>query len=62
LRSLGGFHFIVSASRRRGLPHWLFTLALGAAELVLGLWALGKPTATVASAATVIGYGRWSTA
>lgn len=51
----GGFQIIVSAARRRELPHWRFTLALGIIELLLGLWLLGKSAATLASANSVIG-------
>lgn len=49
----GGFQAVVSVARRRELPYWRFTLALGAAELLLGLWL--TRTGTAASAATVIG-------
>lgn len=51
----GGCQVIVSSVRRRKLPHWRFTVALGVIELLLGLWLLGKPFATVAWAATVVG-------
>jgi uncharacterized membrane protein HdeD (DUF308 family) len=49
----GAFQAVVSAARRRELPYWRFTFALGVIELLLGLWAMR--TATAASTATVIG-------
>ncbi len=51
----GGFQVVVSAARRRELPYWRFTLALGAIGLLLGLWAMRAPGATSASAGAVIG-------
>ncbi len=51
----GGFQVVVSAARRRELPHWRFTLALGVIGLLLGLWAMRTPSATLASAGAVIG-------
>lgn len=51
----GGFQVVVSAAGRRELPLWRFTLALGVIGLLLGLWAMRRPGATVASAGTVIG-------
>ena len=55
LAVLGGFQVIVSAARRRDLPYWRFTLALGVIGLLLGLWLMRAPTATVASASAIIG-------
>jgi uncharacterized membrane protein HdeD (DUF308 family) len=51
----GGFQVVVSAARRRELPSWRFTLALGVIELLLGLWTLRRPGVSLASASTVIG-------
>ena len=51
----GGFQVVVSAARRRELPYWRFTLALGVIELLLGLWAMRTPAATLASTGAVIG-------
>ena len=51
----GGFQVVVSAARRRELPYWRFTLALGAIEVLLGLWAMRTPAATLASTGAVIG-------
>jgi len=51
----GGFQVIVSAARRRELPYWRFTLALGVIELLLGLWAMRTPGATLVSIGAVIG-------
>ena len=55
LAAVGGFQVVVSAARRRELPQWGLTLALGAAQFLLGLWAMRKPGATWISASTVIG-------
>jgi len=51
----GGFQVVVSAARRRELPHWRLTLALGVIELLLGLWAMRTPSATLVSTGAVIG-------
>ncbi len=51
----GGFQVVMSAARRRALPYWRFTLALGVIELLLGLWAMRGPGASLASVSTVIG-------
>jgi uncharacterized membrane protein HdeD (DUF308 family) len=51
----GGFQVVVSAARRRELPYWRLTLALGVIELLLGLWAMRTPGATLAATAAVIG-------
>jgi len=51
----GGFQIVVSAARRRALPYWRFTLALGVIELLLGLWAMRTPGATLVSTGAVIG-------
>ena len=51
----GGFQVVVSAARRRELPYWRFTLALGVIELLLGLWAMRTPAATLGSTGAVIG-------
>lgn len=55
LVATGGSQVVVSTARRRELPWWRFTLALGVVELLLGLWAMRSPGATVASTSTVIG-------
>lgn len=55
LAASGGFQIIVSAARRRDRPHWRFTLALGVIDLLLGVWAMRTPAATVASASAIIG-------
>lgn len=54
----GGFQAVLSVARRQELTSWRFTLALGAAELLLGLWVMR--TGTTASAGTVIGV--WAVA
>ena len=55
LAAVGGFQVVLSAARRRELPQWTFTLALGAIQFLLGLWAMRRPGATWVSASTVIG-------
>lgn len=49
----GGYQAVLSVARRRELPYWRFTLALGVIELLLGLWV--TRTSTADSAGTVIG-------
>lgn len=51
----GCFHIITSFSRRRALPHWIFTLVLGVIELLLGVWAMRRPEVTLALLITIIG-------
>lgn len=51
----GAFHIITSFSRRRTLPFWGFTLAVGVIELLLGVWAMRRPEATLAALITIIG-------
>jgi uncharacterized membrane protein HdeD (DUF308 family) len=51
----GSFHIITSFSRRRELPHWGFTFSVGVIELLLGIWAMRRPEATLALLITVIG-------
>jgi uncharacterized membrane protein HdeD (DUF308 family) len=51
----GSFHIITSFSRRRQLPHWGFTFSLGLIELLLGIWAMRRPEASLALLITIIG-------
>ena len=51
----GGFHIVTSVSRRRALPHWGFTFSVGVIELLLGIWAMRRPGATLALLITIIG-------
>jgi len=51
----GGFHIVTSLSRRRELPHWGFTFSVGVVELLLGIWAMRRPEATLALLITIIG-------
>jgi len=51
----GGFQVVASAARRRQLPCWRLTLALGVIELLLGLWAMRTPSATSVSTGAVLG-------
>lgn len=51
----GSFHIVTSFSRRRELPHWGFTFTIGLIELLLGVWAMRRPEATLALLITIIG-------
>ena len=51
----GAFHIITSFYRRRALPFWGFTFAVGVIELLLGVWAMRRPEATLAALITIIG-------
>lgn len=51
----GGFNIVISLSRRREIPHWGFTLAIGIIELLLGIWGMRRPEATLVLLITVIG-------
>lgn len=51
----GGFHIVTSISRRRELPHWGFTFSVGVIELLLGIWAMRRPEATLVLLITIIG-------
>lgn len=51
----GSFHIVTSFSRRRELPHWGFTVTIGVIELLLGVWAMRRPEATLALLITIIG-------
>lgn len=51
----GSFHIITSFSRRRELPHWGFTFAVGVIEVLLGIWAMRRPEATLPLLITVVG-------
>jgi uncharacterized membrane protein HdeD (DUF308 family) len=51
----GSFHIVTSFSRRRELPQWGFTGTLGVIELLLGVWAMRRPEATLALLITIIG-------
>ena len=51
----GSFHIVTSLSRRRELPHWGFTFSVGVIDLLLGIWAMRRPEATLALLITIIG-------
>lgn len=51
----GAFNIVASFSRRRVLPQWGFTLAVGVVELLLGIWAMRRPEATLALMITILG-------
>ena len=43
----GAFHVVVAIARRDQLPHWVTMLVIGGVELVLGIWAMRRPEATL---------------
>ncbi len=51
----GSFHIVTSVARRRELPHWGFTVSVGVIELLLGIWAMRRPEATLTLLITIIG-------
>jgi uncharacterized membrane protein HdeD (DUF308 family) len=51
----GTFHIVISVARRHVLPHWGFTFSLGVIEVLLGIWAMRRPEATLALLITIIG-------
>ena len=51
----GCFHVIATFPRRRELPHWGFTFAVGVIEVLLGIWAMRRPEASLALLTTVTG-------
>ena len=51
----GAFHIITTYSRRHGLPHWGFTFAVGVVEVLLGVWAMRRPEASLALLITLLG-------
>jgi hypothetical protein len=51
----GCFHIITSIARRRVLTQWGLTLALGIIELLLGIWAMRRPDATLSLIIVIIG-------
>jgi hypothetical protein len=53
--SSGSFHIVTSVSRRCELPQWVFTFLLGVIEVLLGIWAMRRPEATLALLITIIG-------
>ncbi len=51
----GSFHIISTFSRRHELPHWGFIFAVGVIEVLLGIWAMRRPEATLVLLITLIG-------
>jgi uncharacterized membrane protein HdeD (DUF308 family) len=51
----GCFHIITSIARRRVLAQWGVTLTLGIIELLLGIWAMRRPEATLNVIIVIIG-------
>ena len=52
----GAFNIVTAVSVRRALPYWVLLLVFGAAELLLGMWAMRRPAFTLALAITVVGF------
>jgi uncharacterized membrane protein HdeD (DUF308 family) len=51
----GSFHIVTSFSRRHEMAQWGFTLSVGVVELLLGIWAMRRPEATLALLITILG-------
>jgi uncharacterized membrane protein HdeD (DUF308 family) len=51
----GAFHMVSSLARRSQLPHWGITLAMGAVELLLGIWVMRRPDVTLDLVITILG-------
>jgi uncharacterized membrane protein HdeD (DUF308 family) len=51
----GGFHIVSCISRRKTMAHWVFGLAVGVIELLLGVWAIRRPDITLNLLITIIG-------
>lgn len=51
----GGFHVVTALSRRHELPHWGFSFTVGVIEVLLGIWAMRRPEATLALLISVVG-------
>jgi uncharacterized membrane protein HdeD (DUF308 family) len=54
----GGFNIVTSIARRHTMPSWGVTTAVGAIELVLGLWAMRRPEVTLSI--VVVAIGLWA--
>ncbi|MGZ4746675.1 MAG: HdeD family acid-resistance protein [Oryzihumus sp.] len=51
----GGFHLVTSVARRHALPAWGLAAAVGAVELLLGLWVVRRPEVTLSLVVVVLG-------
>jgi uncharacterized membrane protein HdeD (DUF308 family) len=51
----GGFHVVSCVARRRHMTHWLFGVAIGVVELLLGIWVMRRPDVTLSLVVTVLG-------
>jgi uncharacterized membrane protein HdeD (DUF308 family) len=52
----GAFNILTAVSLRRALPYWVLLLVFGAAELLLGMWAMRRPAFSLALTITVVGF------
>ncbi|MGN6634549.1 MAG: HdeD family acid-resistance protein [Oryzihumus sp.] len=51
----GGFHLVTSVARRHALPAWGLSAAVGAIEVLLGLWVMRRPDVTLGLVVVVLG-------
>ena len=51
----GGFHVVSCIARRRHMRQWALGVAVGAIELLLGLWVMRRPEVTLNLVITIIG-------
>jgi len=51
----GGFHLVTSVARRHALPAWGLSAAVGAVEVLLGLWVMRRPEVTLSLVVVVLG-------
>ncbi len=51
----GAFHVVSCAARRRHMAHWILGVAIGAVELLLGIWVMRRPEVTLTLVITVLG-------
>ena len=51
----GGFHLVTSVARRHALPAWGLSAAVGALEVLLGLWVMRRPEVTLSLVVVVLG-------
>ncbi len=51
----GAFHVVLCVARRREMGQWGLGVAIGVVELLLGIWVMRRPEATLSLAITVIG-------
>jgi len=51
----GTFHAVTSVTRRETRRHWFLGLVFGVVELLLGIWAMRRPEATLSLLVTLLG-------